>query len=90
VITARPPPGRVRPETVIVWPLVLTVPAVVVVHPTAFLVTGSDHPFGTVIVTAPSPIPPVPAVYVNLRTLPVELGRSLKIALVRVPEPSAE
>jgi hypothetical protein len=47
---------------VIVRPLVLTVPTVAVVHPTAFLVTGCDHPFGTVIVTAPSPIPPLPAV----------------------------
>ncbi len=52
-MTVVPPAARVRAETVIVWPLVETVPTVADVHPTALVVTGADHPDGTAIVTVP-------------------------------------
>ena len=46
VITACPPGGSVSAERRIVWPLVVTSPAVEVVQPAASTVTRAVHPEG--------------------------------------------
>jgi hypothetical protein len=62
VIVTVTPTASVSPDTVIVRPWTLVVPAEDVTQPTALLVVGAVHPDGTVTDTAPPEIPPVGAV----------------------------
>jgi hypothetical protein len=80
----------VTPETVIVCDATATVPVEDVVKPAALpVVDGALQPLGTVTETAPLLIPPVAAVYVKVRVLPVEAAATVVGDTVIVPEPSA-
>jgi len=85
------PPESVRLDTMTVCADTETVPALAVVYPAAEpVVEGALQPLGTTTVTLPLASPPVAAVYVNVIVFAVDEVLTEPVAVVSVPDPSAE